>query len=487
VVPPISLATTIYDLDAEIVRLEAGFVENRKVPSHSSSHHPEIEERILRQAAHHATYKHWVVFSDLHCSPSTLDSCLEVLEIVHNTALQHDQKCGVLFLGDFWHHRGTLRVDCLNAILGALRSWKVPMLMIPGNHDQVTLGGENHGLTPLANAYRVGTVEGPLILSHPTVFRNALFVPHVRDADTMKAIVGSSEAHQASAMFVHAEVKGAMMNDMVISTNGISPSVFPNHKHIYSGHFHKPHSIRTLTSTFEYLGSPYQVSLSEAHQEKQLVVLDDNWQCQQRVPIRVGRRHFKLTSFDELQNVRVLNDDKGEGSFETSSRTESICVKKGDRIVITLPNSQQLQRGVLGSSDENAIWKSHLQSLREQGLMVELRESNSDNRKQTTQPNNTTGIPRLEELSPESTWRAYLEDAKTRDSILDEDCESLLRVGLGILEELEQESSLPDVIQNRGAQMDLRLTSMSVAGFGPFEGTIQYPLDNRGLVLLRGN
>jgi hypothetical protein len=153
--PPI-----IYDLDAAILTMKTG----------GSS--VLIEERIIQQAAHHATYKKWVVFTDLHCSPTTLDTCLEVLHIVHATALKQTEKCGVLFLGDFWHHRGTLRVDCLNAILNEFRLWQVPMIMIPGNHDQVTLGGQNHGLTPLENSYRVvgpggDDVPGPLILSHP--------------------------------------------------------------------------------------------------------------------------------------------------------------------------------------------------------------------------------------------------------------------------------------------------------------------------------
>lgn len=39
--------------------------------------------------------------------------------------------------GDFWHLRGSLPVEPLNAVLRAMDSWKVPMLMLVGNHDQV--------------------------------------------------------------------------------------------------------------------------------------------------------------------------------------------------------------------------------------------------------------------------------------------------------------------------------------------------------------
>jgi len=464
----------IYDLDAGILQLEQDSVGNYAASD------PVTEERILQQAAHHATYERWVVFTDLHCSPTTLDTCLKVLDTVHKTALQQREKCGVLFLGDFWHHRGTLRVDCLNAILGALRSWQVPMIMIPGNHDQVTLGGHNHGLTPLENAYRVGGVSGPLILSHPTRFRKALFVPHVRDMDTMKAIVSSKEAHESSALFVHAEIQGAFMNDMIISTQGISPSIFPRQKHIYSGHFHKPHSIKTSSfSTIEYIGSPYQISLAEAHQQKKLAVLNAEWECQQRIPILLGRRHFKVSSLDELQQIHVDGENVSTATAEDTEHDALIHVERGDRIVMCIPKKEQ--RGLENSEYHNAL-SSRVQSLRDQGLVVELREVSDKNHLSSKKVATNSDIPGFDEMSPESTWRAYLEDEKIRGSISENDHDSLLRVGLGILQEIES-----DATQSMAMQRDLRLTSTTVTGFGPFEDTIEYPLDRRGLVLLRGS
>ena len=72
----------------------------------------------------------------------------------------------------------------------------------------------------------------------------------------MESVLQSQTAKDATALFVHADVTGAYMNDMIISLGGVPPK-----KHIYSGHFHKPHVVETKQQRIEYLGSPYQVSL----------------------------------------------------------------------------------------------------------------------------------------------------------------------------------------------------------------------------------
>jgi DNA repair exonuclease SbcCD nuclease subunit len=45
---------------------------------------------------------------------------------------------GIIFLGDFWHVRGTVSVELLNRVLKSLNKWTQPVIMIPGNHDQVS-------------------------------------------------------------------------------------------------------------------------------------------------------------------------------------------------------------------------------------------------------------------------------------------------------------------------------------------------------------
>lgn len=45
------------------------------------------------------------------------------------------------------------KVDLLVPVMERLATWTRPVVMIPGNHDQVTLGGGMHALTPLQFAF----------------------------------------------------------------------------------------------------------------------------------------------------------------------------------------------------------------------------------------------------------------------------------------------------------------------------------------------
>ena len=89
----------------------------------------------------------------------------------------------------------------------------------------------------------------------------------------------------------------------------------------------------------------------------------------------------------------------------------------------------------------------------------------------------------FEEMSTETTWAAYLREEQMRESISDENADTLLKVGLEILEEIGANTDLREELNSSA---DLRLTSVSLEGFGSFREATRYPLWNRGLVLLKG-
>lgn len=474
---PVPPPPMIVDLDAALQQLPIDAVQDVR------------DKVFLDQVAHHLSFTKWVVFTDLHCAPSTLETSLQVLDCVQQLALERN--AGVLFLGDFWHHRGTLRVDCLNAVLDHLSSWTVPMVLIPGNHDQVTLGGHDHSLTPLENAYRVermnadGSIDsfpGPLVLSHPTKFGGALFVPHIRDHATMESVLQSKQADEATAIFVHADVAGAYMNDLIQSLGGVPPSMFPADKPIYSGHFHKPHVVESSGRVIEYLGSPYETSLSEAQQPKALVVVDStkDWATVERIPLDIGRKHFRATTVEDF--IKLEPADNVERGPQVGQPPTSV-VRAGDRVVLSIDKGtlESLRRS---DRTENPV-DLHVRRLRKVGAVVEVREI-------STGPVESMGAglgdttSELEDLSPASAWKAYLAEEVRREAMSNETGEELSVAGLELLEEVEAENDdfRPQVGQRNTT--DLQLVSLSLEGFGPFHDAVHYPLLDRGLVLLRG-
>jgi len=489
---------------ATIVDLDSMLAQSQNESATTSS-------ELLQQLRVFSNYSKWLVFTDLHCSPSTLDTSLQVLHRVHELALERN--AGVLFLGDFWHHRGTLRVDCLNAVLDHFattwehpttvtttngRSTGVPMILIPGNHDQVTLGGHNHALTPLSNAYRIpantdststfssgiSTIPGPLVMTHPTKFGNALFVPYIRDHATMESVLHSAVAReQAVAIFCHADVTGAYMNDLIPSQGGVPPSAFPCDIPIYSGHFHKPHTVQSSGRSIEYLGSPYQVSLSEAQQQKALVLLDaeKGWSCVERIPIDIGRKHFRVVSVDEFVALRPVTSNGGE-----SAQGVENAVYPGDRVVVSLQKSE-FER-LHADYDDNDLggFHDHVKLLRKTGATVELRELKGDDAEAMGGAASGIDASTLEDLSPESVWTSYLQEDVRRQARLNESAQLLVEAGLEIIEEVQAEDESFRPLMGKNATTELDLESVSIEGFGPFRNKVTYPLYNRGLVLVRG-
>jgi hypothetical protein len=471
------ISPTIIDLDAAISSNDTGsdVVQSKRIKS------------LIDQCKYFATFDKWVTFTDLHVAPSTLNTCLDVLATVNTIAKK--EKAGVLFLGDFWHHRGTVRVDCLNAVLNQLSEWEVPMIMIPGNHDQVSLDGIEHGLTPLQNAYRISTesenFNGVLIFSHPTKFMNALFVPHTRDVGTMQAILQSKVSASSSAVFVHADVTGAQMNDLIVSTHGVAPAYFPPHVPIYSGHFHKPHVVEKPEAapgvSIRYVGSPYQTTLQEAQQNKALLLLSskDDWNCYHEVPVSIGRKHWRARTIDEFLDLPVMSVQ----TVNDSITGPISVVAAGDRVVVSV---NQLELETIRASQETNDFDAKVKELRSVGASIDIREVKPIATASESNEGIMTSDWSVEDLSPRTVWSNYLKDEVSRSIMLNDTATNMLKVGYKVLDDLSVTESASNSEKKRVSSF-LSLDEITLEGFGSFKHLTTYPLSNRGVVLLRGS
>jgi hypothetical protein len=98
-----------------------------------------------------------------------------------------------------------------------------------------------HALEPLRYAFRQDLM---LLISEPTICLGALWVPYRRDHSLLRSILTAGATHpQVRIVFCHGDVKGASMNDGLKSREGMDITVFPEHIPIYSGHYHKPHTV----------------------------------------------------------------------------------------------------------------------------------------------------------------------------------------------------------------------------------------------------
>ena len=498
---------------AEIVDLDSILQQHKHTKelciqnSTTNNHTAVLSETIQQITDIHSHYNQWLIFSDLHVMPSTLPTCIEILNFIHTTALNTTKETGkptgILFLGDFWHHRGFIRINCLNAILETMSTWTVPCIMIPGNHDQIDWRGVEHALTPLQNAYRIQRQEhaGPLIITHPTKFLNALFVPHIRDKLVMKSILSSDEATSSDALFVHADVKGARMNDLIKSRHGLDGTIFPRNKLIYSGHFHKPHTVqigkknKNLKSnnnnciSIRYVGSPYQTSYSESGQSKSLLLVDSNknWECIQEIPIDIGPRYHRISSVDNFLDLPTDMIRKGD------KVAVSVCQNELEEIRILAGNESDDEESVPGN--DKSLFDMKLKELRDAGIAVEIRDGQKYQDGNEGESSNSAALDDnensvdLEDLSPKATLVRYLDNEVESGEIGEVTAKRLLAMGEQLLGETTKngDSLSPSSSPTNDAIVpELEIESVSVRGFGSFNRETVYPLKDRGVVLLRG-
>uniref|UniRef100_A0A061SMF6 Calcineurin-like phosphoesterase domain-containing protein n=1 Tax=Tetraselmis sp. GSL018 TaxID=582737 RepID=A0A061SMF6_9CHLO len=357
----------------------------------------------------------WLVFSDLHVSTATIDVCLEVLATVRQEA--NDRGAGVVFLGDFWHHRGSLPVEPLNAVLKELGDWRFPTLMLVGNHDQVTAGGLVHALTPIAACN-----PNIHVFSRPAEFLGALWLPYRRDPQELRDAVAA--AGDIKAVFAHVDVVGAHVNESFQAREGVRPELFPGGVPTYTGHYHRRHTV--AGTNIHYVGSPFQVSRSEAGQVKALSVLDADWRHVDAIRLDLGPRFFVASAADPPQRVR-----------------------RGDRVRLLLD-------GQTPSPSEESL----MRELKEQGTSVEVVSPLA------------AAPPRI--AAAEALFQRFAESASLS--------EGAVAAGHAILKKLEGGGTR---LAARSIRLDLH--NLELRGFGPFADPVTYRLGGRGVRVVVGS
>jgi hypothetical protein len=309
----------------------------------------------------------------------------------------------------------------------------------------------------------------------------------------MESVLQSSVATESVALLVHADVTGAYMNDLIVSSGGVSPACFPPDKPIYSGHFHKPHAIKSGSIRIDYVGSAYETSLAEAQQPKALWVVDAgrNWDCVEKIPIHVGRKHFRAVSIDEFAKLNVFQERNGVDLTDPNSGPGSNkdlmapLVRAGDRVVVTVAKRELEEARRAADNGEANGFDAKVKALRSAGALVEVREVRSA-ALDTKGMIGSIDVSMLEEMTPQKALAAFCSEETRREAMSNSTAEELLKAGSLLIDDMELSEGYSNLLSVSTNTTNLVLESVSIKGFGPFKDEVEYPLLDRGLVLLRG-
>ncbi len=362
-----------------------------------------------------------LLFSDLHLSPSTFSTCMKVLRFVHEEALR--RKTTVGFLGDFFdrvYNEGTLPVDILNELMRYFSDeWRVPMIMIPGNHDYFDASETEHGLSP----FQYASPQYIRILDTPTMIGTQLWVPWRRNLVELQSII--AEHSSCGVIFGHFDIIGFKLNAARVSSEGLSASIFPDGIPVYTGHYHTPQ----VHGNIRYLGSPYQLSLSEAEDKKSLLVLDDHWHVSDTIPLDIGRKQYKWTANELL--------------------TRSGILRANDRVSVAC------------SLTENSV-SDLLADLKERGVNVQIRRLETET---------ATRVENQKDMAPLQLLQAYADRAAI---------DTKSKPWQDILQWMKDHPSEQiSTITNAVTPMKIE-----ISGLGPFKGPITMSMSGDGFTLV---
>jgi ABC-type uncharacterized transport system ATPase subunit len=230
-----------------------------------------------------------VLFADIHFHARTIERGLQVLKAVREFASASGAM--VIFLGDWWELRGSLPLRQLDPLLDEFAEWercKIQTIIIPGNHDQVSVDGRIHGVRVFA-PFRNFTVATERILWHE---RKMAFLPWREDPVEQAALFDLPGKDWT--VFAHAEVEGATTNYVHKAVGRVGLTKIANvARACYLGHYHKRQQLGDRTW---YIGSPFQHNFGERDDPPKGVAIVSEGNVEPVwIPLDGLPRHHRLT------------------------------------------------------------------------------------------------------------------------------------------------------------------------------------------------
>ncbi len=204
-----------------------------------------------------------VALGDIHFTVATLELASSAARQARALAC----KLGVplLFNGDTLDGKAVIRGECQNRLIEIITDPKdMPPRTIfnVGNHDLLSQKSKEHTLNflrPYAEVIDTPTWDADL---------ESYIVPYFDKGEELQSFLDTVKS--GSRMFLHQGVMGAEMGHYIKDTSSLGADAFANFRVILS-HYHKRQDIKTgrprkgAVGLASFLGSPYSISFSEAH------------------------------------------------------------------------------------------------------------------------------------------------------------------------------------------------------------------------------
>lgn len=271
------------------VRKPRGLTPNAPVPAASKLGLPDMKPAEWR----------FVVFTDLHVSGKTIDRALALLDAVRETAKHY--QCPVVCLGDFWDQRAALAVRHLDLVQREFEKWGaegVKLIIVPGNHDQVSLDGAVNAVRIFDGFEHISVATEPYIDPEKRV----AFFPW-REEEGKQAEMFAALPDQGWTVFAHAEVKGALANSGREATGRVTVEEIEAHtRTCFVGHYHKRQKLGAHTW---YVGSPFEMNFGERDEPHGIAIVDSENVEPCFLDLPDFPKHYRLTWPEDGEKLRA--------------------------------------------------------------------------------------------------------------------------------------------------------------------------------------
>ncbi len=271
------------------------------------------------------------IFSDIHIHPHSssyekLDNCLECLEWIYKECDRRNIR-SLIFAGDLFHDRHRINTYAYCRAFEIINDYShIKTYLLLGNHDMY-----------YRSSWAVSSIKPLSLISHLVLGPETIeieglpidFMPYVHEKSA-KYIQQYYEHSKSKVLVGHLSISGAIMNslsnikyrkdDLVEDINSIETSMLSKYKKVFLGHFHAKQKLKG--TPIEYIGSPLQLSFSEAMDNKGFILLDTDTLKTEFVENTFSPKYYILpqdvdfSKFDLENNyVRVLVNEESQTSL----------------------------------------------------------------------------------------------------------------------------------------------------------------------------